>query len=786
MANEVDRILAQYGQGAGAEAPARSWWERLGDGMRAKAAKPQSELWRDFGISALMAPLALRAGGHGTSYNHISEYLRMLNEPPPVLPPARLPSARPAEPPTARPQDPPSFYEMWSKQGKADGGEVSDVLGLYGQGFEPPQLNSGDGEVASTTDFLNQYGAGERMSSGVPGFLRRIGSSLRAFAPSQVTTPVNTLTGREPNLQARESHANPALLMAGEGADTMASWMLAHPGVDRGQSRPQDILAPLGLSAMAPLTAVNNAAGIFGGRLARTADREALSRAEEMAGRGVSRDDIWNQTGWFQGRDGQWRFEIDDSLAGLNPGMVRLAQDVPGVAVHGPTTREGMQHPALYAAYPEVAQSNFTLTNNPREPRGSGAFRDGPPQQVYVSAASPEIQRSVALHELQHAIQNQEGFARGSNLDAAASPVYEAINSQLSQLARQMDEAPTPAAKEVLRARYNELLDQRGSINARDLYHRTAGEVEARNVMARRDFSPEARRAVPPWRSQDVPDADQILARYGNGPQLSAETKGPQVALVPRPRMEGDLPHRFAYNIMADGKKLGSLTGHIDPASPDTAFISWMGASGRANELGPVAVRQIQQQFREMHPEVTRFTGDRVSGARRQAFRENPDQPINTRADVRTKGGDESPIGPTADEVLARYGQGTQMSAPSEPRLVQLRNGEEIQISMAPGERGQRHIEARRVSDNEPVAFADLSPAPDGTWTASSLVTNPGFRRQGAATALYEFADEMGLILRPEARPNKISDAARALWDNRRGGWGRAIYASPEELRRKP
>lgn len=57
---------------------------------------------------------------------------------------------------------------------------------------------------------------------------------------------------------------------------------------------------------------------MFAGRQAKTADLEALKRAEDMQAAGASRDDIWRDTGWFQGVDGKWRYEIDDSSATLD------------------------------------------------------------------------------------------------------------------------------------------------------------------------------------------------------------------------------------------------------------------------------------------------------------------------------------------------------------------------------------------------------------------------------------------------------------------------------------
>lgn len=51
----------------------------------------------------------------------------------------------------------------------------------------------------------------------------------------------------------------------------------------------------------------------FGGENARRADLEALDRAQDMERRGVAMETIFQETGWYTGADGKWRFEIDDS-----------------------------------------------------------------------------------------------------------------------------------------------------------------------------------------------------------------------------------------------------------------------------------------------------------------------------------------------------------------------------------------------------------------------------------------------------------------------------------------
>ena len=46
-----------------------------------------------------------------------------------------------------------------------------------------------------------------------------------------------------------------------------------------------------------------------------------------------------------------------------------------------------------------------------------------------------------------------------------------------------------------------------------DTYQRLAGEVEARNVQKRMDFSADERRQTPPWQTQDIEDEYQIIVR---------------------------------------------------------------------------------------------------------------------------------------------------------------------------------------------------------------------------------------------------------------------------------
>lgn len=180
-------------------------------------------------------------------------------------------------------------------------------------------------------------------------------------------------------------------------------------------------LATTLIGAGAP-AAETGAAGIFGGKLAKTADQAALTKAQEMAKAGHYADEIWDQTGWFQGADQKWRFEIPDQAARFQKGAMQPKEyRIMGNSIDALTGNAGqvLEHPELWRAYPELAD---TTVVQGRGANFKGQFNrpagDGDRGSISLNldqlSTEPEL-RSTSLHELQHAIQDQEGFAPGSS-----------------------------------------------------------------------------------------------------------------------------------------------------------------------------------------------------------------------------------------------------------------------------------------------------------------------------------------------------------------------------------
>lgn len=296
----------------------------------------------------------------------------------------------------------------------------------------------------------------------------------------------------------------------------------------------------------------------FAGPTAWTADVPALEDAQQRLAAGEDAEQVRQATGWFQGVDGRWRFEIDDSAAKFQPVDTWLEN---AEAEGGVTLGEALDHPRLFAAYPELAQVRLIV-----EPeRTAGGFFGAAPGRGltgslivigdpsnYDLEAAPAI--DVLMHEIQHAIQMREGFAPGGSPDvlraekdqALADRDYwsavAAMRQDADRLGGDFDQArqnyvdvfeQDVTDQQLLEAEQAENLEQlrqrvadaeqvmRDIANPSATYQRLAGEIEARNVEARRDLTAEQRRDIAPEDTADIP-AGRAVVRW-NGTEMISE-----------------------------------------------------------------------------------------------------------------------------------------------------------------------------------------------------------------------------------------------------------------------
>ena len=265
---------------------------------------------------------------------------------------------------------------------------------------------------------------------------------------------------------------------------------------------------------------------IFAGVGAKTANRALLDVAKDLAEHGLSRNDIWDSTGWFQGADKKWRFEIPDDISHFK-GVSSISELMDK---RGNTVKDVFYHQPAYEAYPGLGDIELTASRRGGPVRGSyqpgGGLSDA---MITIPHINTPRTHGTLLHEIQHGVQEAENFGKGGNTFTLkpGTPAWDIYQERLKAIRE-----PTPKGKleemGVLGPEYSYddyLREHRQTLREDNLgldraaqeyavteaYRRMAGEVEARNVQARMFMTPAQRRAKPPWETQDIPDERQIV-----------------------------------------------------------------------------------------------------------------------------------------------------------------------------------------------------------------------------------------------------------------------------------
>jgi hypothetical protein len=318
--------------------------------------------------------------------------------------------------------------------------------------------------------------------------------------------------------------------------------------------------------------------------------------ATKLSKQGKSPQEIWQATGTVKGPDGQWRQEISDDrskfnfakdiqarkqqieseisankemldivkqrgkeakdlfpkeltqakkeLKGKTESLQGSVSDFYGYGadprITGNYANVALEHPELFEAYPELAQR---IVFQGRKSGDDGMYGSLYGNQIDVTAKGLlNNPRSTALHEVQHAIQDIEGFGVGGTARDFARMRYQAdqqigvLNDKMREIVRQMDNpATTQSEKTLLKSQYEDLMNERSSlvstaqIDPMEAYRSLMGEAESRLTQRRMDLTPEQRKQFFPFEytgetgyGLDVPlegliqmDADGTIIRRG-------------------------------------------------------------------------------------------------------------------------------------------------------------------------------------------------------------------------------------------------------------------------------
>jgi hypothetical protein len=180
-----------------------------------------------------------------------------------------------------------------------------------------------------------------------------------------------------------------------------------------------------------------------------------------------------------------------------------------------------LDHPELYQKYP-------FLKNTPVE---SGGPQFNPATgQIEISGVTKDYHMNDILHEIQHVIQDKEGWARGGNPDREALSIGDFLlakrnnlDDEINNLSREYSKTLDDATRTKLqkmrfdRGQYQDAIDNPhlhpGIVGdyGQDAYKRLAGEIESRDTAARMGMSGIERSRTAPYSSENIPLSDVIV-----------------------------------------------------------------------------------------------------------------------------------------------------------------------------------------------------------------------------------------------------------------------------------
>lgn len=308
---------------------------------------------------------------------------------------------------------------------------------------------------------------------------------------------------------------------------------------------------------------------------------ENLAVAREMEKSGKDAGTIKAATGWERGADSKWRYETADfeyHPAG-DLGYSRLLEkqswhgeleNLLDRQIEGETLSEAewkrfeeltelaaglkeqdelreriylddyVKDDELFQAYPEMKRTRLEFVDLPSADYCGGYLH--PDNRIVINISRTDDVRSVLAHEIQHAIQTMEGFARGSNpgefkntvenvildivratdgrilegggFDNTPKGIFAALDRKVpyGTILRHYDYPLSLVAEKYGYENIFDLVNDIGRFKSGiQEYRSTAGEVEARNVESRLDFTSAQRRNTLAVSTEDIARDGQIF-----------------------------------------------------------------------------------------------------------------------------------------------------------------------------------------------------------------------------------------------------------------------------------
>lgn len=192
-------------------------------------------------------------------------------------------------------------------------------------------------------------------------------------------------------------------------------------------------------------------------------DADDLEQAKRMDDVETPAAEIWDLTGWFKGADNKWRTELSDNESRWTDSAYDLLNetwDEQGTEDFTRQITELLEHDKLYETLPHLGLIDLSIRDLP--PFQGGHYEEGvdslfnipdlldrSPDAMYhvptvvvdrqgldISGFNPDRPRAIALHEIQHAIQDLQGLNRGANEGSIRYQASDAVEAERDALRR--------------------------------------------------------------------------------------------------------------------------------------------------------------------------------------------------------------------------------------------------------------------------------------------------------------------------------------------------------------
>ena len=282
-----------------------------------------------------------------------------------------------------------------------------------------------------------------------------------------------------------------------------------------------------------------------------------LEVAKRMKDAGRTPKEIRNLTEWELGAEGKWRYETVDNIP-LFKDVVRFVQQLLAENKDGKIVSQKANYflpQELLNMYPELNDYSISFTKG-NENEGKIDF-DNKTIEVGVGVY-PKNTVSTLLHEIQHAIQEIEGFDSGTNAQKIMDNFLAKDNALKNRINRIKKNSPDSPLLDAVRKERKAFIDNFSTVNKNNervldkfnLYMRKAGEIEARNVEARMNMTAEERRNTLLTETEDIKDRQIIEDR--NTRKFAVRK---QKADVVKSKINEDWDHVITLN----GKEIGKI-----------------------------------------------------------------------------------------------------------------------------------------------------------------------------------------------------------------------------------